>query len=159
MSRVPENLFHRLEASLLAHVSSSHAQTDLGNHREYFEHDHAWRALLDAFPHPVALFDRQLRHVYANYATEVATGIAADQFVGKKMRDLGHPEMIARQIEENVAKAFSSGEARTVQVIFDGPAGTIAYQCRFSPQLNAHGEVGRVMVISRDVTRTTLAKV
>lgn len=145
----------RLEASFFAHLSQSQS----GNDRELFEHDHAWRALVDAFPHPVALFDRQLRHVYVNYATELATGIATAQFIGKNMRDLGHPEMISRQIEENVAKAFSSGEVADVQVIFDGPAGTIAYECRFSPQQNARGGVDRVMVISRDVTQTMKARV
>ncbi|HEX2327629.1 MAG TPA: PAS domain-containing protein [Candidatus Angelobacter sp.] len=125
---------------------------------EAAEHDHAWRALLDNFPHPVAQFDRQLRHVYANHATELATGIPASDFIGKKMRDLGHPEPIARQIEENVAKCFSSAEARTLQLIFDGPAGTVAYECRFVPHLDA-GEVARVMVISRDVTEMMKARV
>jgi PAS domain S-box-containing protein len=144
-----------LERNVLAQVSKINSDED--GHAS--EHDHAWRALLDTFPHPVALFDRQLRHVYVNYATELATGIATSAFVGKKMRDLGHPEPIVRQIEENVAKTFSSAEPRSVQVIFDGPAGTVAYECRFVPHLDARGEVERVMVISRDVTQTMKAKV
>jgi PAS domain S-box-containing protein len=159
MSAAQETLFHRLQASLFAHRSSTHAQTDSGEGWEPSEHDHTWRALVDAFSHPVALFDRQLRHVYVNHATELATGIPADQFIGKKMRDLGHPEIIARQIEENVAKAFSSGEARNVQVIYDGPTGTVVYECRFSPQSNPRGEVDRVMVISRDVSQSIKARI
>ncbi len=152
MSHALENLFDRLEAR--THLSQTHSAEDW----ESPEHDHAWRALVDAFPHPVALFDCELRHVYANHATELATGIAANQFIGRKMRDLGHPEIIARQIEENVARAFSSGEARRVKVIFHGPAGTVAYECRFSPQRNARGQVDRVMVISRDVTQSAKAR-
>src|SRR6185437_2761018 len=65
MSQVQDSLIHRLEARVLAHLSNSHSL----DHWEPSEHDHTWRALVDAFPHPVALFDRQLRHVYANHAT------------------------------------------------------------------------------------------
>lgn len=140
-----------LEASFRAQVLKNAP----GEEPESSQDDHAWRALLDGFPHPVALFDRQLRHTYANYATELATGIPSGEFIGKKMRDLGHPEIISRQIEENVARTFSSPETRDVQVIFDGPAGTVVYHCRFCAHFNSRGEVDCVMVISRDVTRST----
>ena len=109
---------------------------------------------MNSFRDPVALFDRQLRHVYVNEATALATNIPSELFRGKKMPDLGHPPHIREQIERNLEAVFDTGAERVLHLEFDGPDGRIAYECRMFPEFDDEDSVQYVIVISRGTTAT-----
>lgn len=118
--------------------------------REGAQPEHTWLSILNSFRDPVALFDHQLRHVYVNEATALATNIPSERFRGKRMRDLGHPEHICDQINLNIETVFKTGEERTAIVHFDGPDGAMTYESRMLPEFAEDGEtVEYVIVVSR----------
>jgi PAS domain-containing protein len=112
--------------------------------------EHTWLSILNSFRDPVALFDRQLRHVYVNEATALATNIPSERFRGKRMRDLGHPQHICDQIDHNIQAVFEAAEERSIHLLFDGPNGTVRYECRMFPEFDEDdAHVQYVIVISR----------
>jgi PAS domain S-box-containing protein len=110
------------------------------------------RSLLDNTSDAVSRFDGQLRHVYVNAATARANQRPVEDFYGKTMRELGHSEEISELIESNLRAVFASGEERTIDVEFEGPAGKRYFQTRMSPERDGGREVKHVIVISRDLT-------
>ena len=121
----------------------------ISNSDPHADPNHGWLTILNNFKDPVALFDRQLRHVYVNEATSLATNIPSESFRGKRMRELGHAEEICRVIDGNVAAVFASGEERAIELTFDGPDGTVHYESRMFPEFGRNNEVEFVIVISR----------
>jgi PAS domain-containing protein len=111
--------------------------------------EHTWLSILNSFRDPVALFDRDLRHVYVNEATAIATNIPSERFRGKRMRDLGHPAHICEQIDRNIEGVFATGDDRFIHLVFDGPDGRVNYECRMFPEFNQDDSVQYVIVISR----------
>ncbi len=128
-------------------VRQQGTRKESGSHSSH----HAWEAMLEKFQYPVARFDRRLRHVYVNKATERATEIKVRDFIGKSMSDLGHTEEVTEQIEQNLRAVFKSGKQRSFNLVFDGPNGRITYQCRMTPEFDAVSKVEHVLVISRDL--------
>ncbi|HET6934650.1 MAG TPA: PAS domain-containing protein [Candidatus Angelobacter sp.] len=133
--------------SPLVRQPASGARKESGPHSSH----HAWEAILEKFQYPVARFDRKLRHVYVNKATERATSIKVREFIGKGMRELGHAEEVSEQIERNLRAVFNSGKQRSFNLVFDGPNGRITYQCRMTPEFDPRSKVEHVLVISRDI--------
>lgn len=110
------------------------------------------KALLDNASDAVALFDRDLRHVYVNAATGRANNRPVKDFIGKTMRDLGHTEVVSEQIESHLRKVFFTAAETTFNLEFSGPWGRKDYQCRMTPEIGRDGGVENVIVISRDIT-------
>ncbi len=110
------------------------------------------KSLLDNASDAVALFDRNLRHVYVNAATGRANNRPVNDFIGRTMRDLGHTEFVSEKVEGNLRQVFSTRVGATCELEFDGPWGRKHYQCRMTPQFGPDQDVEFVIVISRDIT-------
>lgn len=108
-------------------------------------------AFLEKYAEPVAVFDRDLKHVLVNSAVALATDIPAQQFRGKTLREMGHREDICEQIELNVKTVFMTGDERTTILIYDGPNGSITYDCRLVPQFSGN-RVECVVLMAHDIS-------
>ncbi len=114
--------------------------------------------LLDNAPDAIGRFDRRLRHVYVNEATARANGRPAADFYGKTMEDLGHAPEICELINRGLRNVFATGREHTVELLFHGPNGAIAYQSRMAPEFSVDRNVQFVLVMSRDISELKRAE-
>lgn len=116
------------------------------------------RVLLDHAPDAIGRFDRGLRHVYVNEATARANGRLAADFYGKTMEDLGHAPEVCELINTGLRTVFATGSECTVELLFHGPQGPVAYQSRMAPEFSADHRVDFVLVVSRDISELKRAE-
>jgi len=116
------------------------------------------RVLLDNAPDAIGRFDRRLRHVYVNGATARANGRPAADFYGKTMEDLGHAAEVCELINSGLRTVFATGREHTVELLFHGPDGPVAYQSRMAPEFSADRQVEFVLVMSRDISELKRAE-
>jgi two-component system, cell cycle sensor histidine kinase and response regulator CckA len=119
------------------------------------QREQEFRTLAENAPDIIARFDPQLRHIYVNSAGEKASGIAAQDSLGKTPRELGCPEAQANQWEEALQQVFSSGTQLSIEFEFPTPNGTRFYQAQLVPEFAMNGSVESVesvLAIARDLT-------
>jgi diguanylate cyclase (GGDEF)-like protein/PAS domain S-box-containing protein len=109
-------------------------------------------SLLERSPDLIGRFDRDLRHVYVNPAVTLATGVPADQMVGRTMRDIGAPSELTDIWDPELRRAFETGVGGEFEYPFRGPTGARWYHTRMVPELGEGGGVETVLVLIRDVT-------
>src|ERR687885_2493477 len=110
------------------------------------------RALVDHAPDIIARFDRGHRLLYVNRAAERATGVAAEAFIGRNVREAGLPETQAAIWELALEEVFRTGREQTLEFATPTPLGERSYQARIVPEVGPGGAVASLLAISRDVT-------
>lgn len=110
------------------------------------------QTLADNTPDVLTRFDRDLRHVFVNAAVEKATGRPRADFLGKTNRDLGMPADLCDQWDAALTEVFDSGQHRSLEFAFDGPAGPRHYAARLVPEPGPDGRVEFVLGVTHDVT-------
>lgn len=117
------------------------------------QREQEFRVLVENASDIISRFDRQLRHVYVNPAIERATGIPAQDFIGKTHQDLGMPETLLSLWEQSLQRVFQTGKADEHEFGYVTPKGWQYYQSRLVPELAADGSVESVIGIARDITK------
>jgi len=97
-------------------------------------------------------FDRQLRHVYANYAITGLTGMAVENFLGKTCQETKYPRPILDTLEEKVSKVFENGEPVETEFYHDWGTGEVYFDLRLIPEKSPSGRVETVLSTARDIT-------
>ena len=110
------------------------------------------RALVDHAPDIITRFDRSHRLLYVNRAAERATGLAAEAFIGRNVREAGLPETQAAIWELALEEVFRTGREQTLEFATPTPLGERSYQARIVPEVGPGGAVASLLAISRDVT-------
>lgn len=98
-------------------------------------------------------FDRNLRHVYANYAITGLTGMAVENFLGKTCHETKYPKPILEMLNEKVQRVFETGEPIETEFYHDWGTGEVYFDLRLIPEKNKHGEVETVLSTARDITQ------
>jgi two-component system, cell cycle sensor histidine kinase and response regulator CckA len=122
------------------------------------QREQEFRTLSENAPDIIARFDRELRHLYVNYAVEKATGRSVDDFLGKTNRELGMPEMQTNQWDEALQRVFSTGEQSSIEFEFPTTNGIRYYQSRCVPEIAPDGSINSVLGITRDISDQKLAE-
>lgn len=110
------------------------------------------QTLADNTPDVLTRFDRGLRHVFVNAAVEKATGRPRAEFLGRTNRDLGMPADQCDRWDAALMAVFESGQHRSLEFTFDGPAGVRHYAARLVPEFGPDGAVEFVLGVTHDVT-------
>ncbi|WP_198013847.1 PAS domain-containing sensor histidine kinase [Desulforegula conservatrix] len=97
-------------------------------------------------------FDRQLRHIYANYAITGLTGMAVENFLGKTCQETKYPKQILEILEEKVLKVFETGEPIETEFYNDWGTGEVYFDLRLIPEKGSSGRVETVLSTARDIT-------
>lgn len=97
-------------------------------------------------------FDRQLRHIYANYAITGLTGMAVENFLGKTCHETKYPRTILDTLEEKVEKVFETGEPIETEFYHDWGTGEVYFDLRLIPEKDKNGAVETVLSTARDIT-------
>jgi PAS domain S-box-containing protein len=118
-----------------------------------------YRTLLENTPDIVAVFDREARYLFVNSAIASVSKLKPEEFVGRRMIDVGGftPEQAAFR-EQVVKEIFRTKESREMQFEYHAPEGLRLYEWRVYPVLGPFGEVLSVYSINREVTERVRAE-
>jgi two-component system, cell cycle sensor histidine kinase and response regulator CckA len=119
---------------------------------DLYRREQEFRTLAENAPDIIARFDHDFRHLYVNRAVEAATGLSAQDFLGKTNREMGMPEMQVEQWEHVLQQVFRTGEQMSFDFEFPTSNGLRYYQSRCVPEFRIDGTVESVLGITRDVT-------
>ena len=110
------------------------------------------RTLIDTSPDPMARYDRELRHTYANPAAQQLSGLSEKELLGRTNRELGDPDEFVLDWESALRQVLRTGEAaeREFGVVIGGKRRFL--HTRFVPEVGEIGEVLSVLAVSRDLT-------
>jgi PAS domain S-box-containing protein len=108
--------------------------------------------LAENSPDILSRFDRNFRHVFVNQAATRNTGLTREALIGRTSREMGMPPDLCDVFERTLTEVFETGEPRTVEFTFPGPAGALHYTSSVVPEFGKSGEVESVLSVSRDVT-------
>jgi PAS domain S-box-containing protein len=109
-------------------------------------------ALIENSPDIIARFDSSLRYLYVNPAVELATGLPAEEFLGKTNRELEMPEDTVILWEKEIQTVFETAQENVIEFSFLTPNGLKYYQSRLVPERITEDRVDSVLSISRDLT-------
>lgn len=113
-----------------------------------------FRALVENSPDAIGRFDSNGRYLYMNPAIVTVMGLTPEMFIGKTLGELGMPEAIVEQWEENLARVFETGQEVAIETDHKTPHhGWRTYQTRLVPEYDNCGQVNTVLAIARDITR------
>ena len=121
------------------------------------ESEARFRTVTENAPDTIARFDRGLRHLFVNPAVVRATGIPAEDFLGRTKRELGMPADHVALWDESVRRVFDTAAPCNIEFSFAGPRGVAYYEARLVPELTPDGCVGSVLAMTRDVTEARRA--
>lgn len=127
-------------------------QTSRSRRDQVFGGEQQFRAVVENSPDLIARFDRNLRRTYVNPAIERLTGMTARELLGTTLGELNFDERFVASLEDAMREGFRSGAESTLDVRLPHASGERRYQSRVVPQRGPRGEVGAVLVISRDIT-------
>ncbi|MBD2342915.1 hybrid sensor histidine kinase/response regulator [Anabaena subtropica] len=119
---------------------------------ELQQREQEFKMVAENAPDIISRIDRDFRHLYVSPAIEAATGIPADQFIGKTNADLGMPEEVYSFWYETLGRVFETAQKQIIEFSFPSPGGIRWYQSHIAPELDLDGSVATVLNIARDVT-------
>jgi len=113
-----------------------------------------FRTLTENIPDTVVRLDRNFRYTYINKKVIGATGIKAEDFLGKTIEELNFfPEHIVEKCNQYVEEVFKTGEQRSFEYSLFLQNKMMYYEIRFIPEKNPlTNEIESVLEINRDVT-------
>lgn len=111
------------------------------------------RTLADNSPVAFARFDNQLRHVFVNAAAERASGLSAEQLLGKTNRELGMPQDLCELWDRALMQVFEVGEAIELEFATGSGEEERHFTSRLVPERGRGGDVETVLAMVNDVTQ------
>jgi PAS domain S-box-containing protein len=122
------------------------------------EQERLFRTLVEHSPDIIARVDRDLRYVYVSTQWETATGLRAQDLLGKTETEVDLPATLGLSAEQYavwiqaITQAFATGEDGEVEFEFPGPTGTRAYLMRLVPEQAEDGSAASVLTVTADIT-------
>jgi PAS domain S-box-containing protein len=116
------------------------------------------KTLTDSIPDVIDRYDRDFRHVYVSPSIEKATGIPAEQWIGKRNEELGLPEHLHSSWDAALQSALDTCEAQLIEFDFDTPTGPRRYHSRIVPEYGENGLIVSLLTVSRDITARNQAE-
>lgn len=119
-----------------------------------------FRTLTENFPDFIVRFDSECRHIYVNPAVSSAFGIAQEDFIGKRLDELGlagEPGQNA-QLEARIRRTFAEGVPNEYEARWRTGDDWHVFEVRHVPEKDEEGKVVSVLGIARDITRLRMAE-
>ncbi|MEO8200216.1 MAG: PAS domain-containing protein [Gemmatimonadota bacterium] len=119
---------------------------------ELRERERRFASVLANIPDIIAQHDRDHRVVFVSDAITRATGRPADDFVGKRTREMDVPDVFAERWDHALSLAFRTGRSITLDFDYHSPDGPRWYNARLVPQTDGSGSILSVLAVTSDVT-------
>jgi len=123
------------------------------------ENEEMYRSLMENLPVIIARFDKDLKHLFINSTIESISGIDPSEFIGKRMDEVGMPEVNVGKWNNVLEQVFFTGKSETFD--FEIPAAgnkCIYLSANAVPEFNNNGQVDSVLCVIKDVTEQKLAE-
>lgn len=122
--------------------------------------EESFRALSDDSIDLIMRHDREYRHLYVNPIVEKFTGIMPEDFIGKKLNEMGFPKDLVKLWEKAIDNVFKTKKNNHIE--FELPKG-IWIDALLVPEFDEKGDVKIVLTTARDTTErkkmeTTLSR-
>jgi PAS domain S-box-containing protein len=123
------------------------------------EQELKYRTLVENSPDIIARFDREGRYQFVSAQVEAATGLPAQELLGKTDAELGLPAILGIPAEQYanlsqvVAQAAATGEKGELELEFTGHTGTHTYLIRVIAEQTEDGSVASVVTVTTDITK------
>jgi PAS domain S-box-containing protein len=127
-------------------------------YRERLEKSSQLNTLLDNAEDLIGRLDRNKTHLYVNQALCEAMGISCEEYVGKRIEDLGGPPELTRKWNDAVDRVFENGEPVQIEFKMPGKESERVLDCKIVPEIVEDGKVKTVVAISRDITERKKAE-
>ncbi|HJV73472.1 MAG TPA: ATP-binding protein [Noviherbaspirillum sp.] len=127
--------------------------TQLRNTEEKLQRrEREFKTLVEDSPDIISRIDRNMRHLYANPAIEILSGVKASAYLGRTKAELGLPPMVVSAWDNAAHAAFDTGLEQKLE--FDHLiAGQVHYfSGRVIPEVDRYGNIESVVGIAYDVT-------
>ena len=111
-----------------------------------------FRALAEHSPDMIERFDKAMKCIYLNQAALRLYGRSAGSLIGKNIEEMGLPGPYALVLKGSVQEVFKTAQPLEVEHFMPSGEGARFYQSRCVPEFGADGNVGNVLVVSRDLT-------
>jgi PAS domain S-box-containing protein len=111
-----------------------------------------FKSLADNAPDVIMRFNPDLRITYLNPKVKVATGIPAEQFLGKTNEEMGMPKDLVEMWNDMFRKSCESRQAEQREFAFPSPEGLKTYDLRVVPEYDEKDSLISFLGISRDIT-------
>lgn len=108
-------------------------------------------ALLDLFPHFIAVRDREGRLVRVNRTVELSLGRPRQELVGRRHADLLPPEL-ADWYDRDDAEVLAGGVPLTREEVFEYPDGPRSFRVNLLPVPGPGGEPVGVVTLTEEIT-------
>lgn len=108
-------------------------------------------ALLDLFPHFIAVRDREGRLVRVNRTVELSLGRPREELVGRRHTDLVPPEL-ADWYDRDDAEVLAGGVPLTREEVFEYPEGPRSFRVNLIPVPGPGGEPVGVVTLTEEIT-------
>ncbi|CAN5717192.1 hypothetical protein BH23CHL2_BH23CHL2_11970 [soil metagenome] len=109
-----------------------------------------YRALVENLPDIVVRYDRDLRRVYGNAASNALIAERGGAEPGASLAEVGLPPAEVDRWTNYLRRVFQTGEPLDVE--WNGPADGSIYETRLVPESAPDGNPESVLVVSRDIT-------
>lgn len=121
--------------------------------QELHRHKQEFKALAEHSPDIIIRYDRQLRHLYTNPAITTATGIPAEELIGKTCAEVNLPEDFTTRWEALLHQVLATGQESTAEFHLVTPNHSVRYyQTRQVPEVDPWGSIASILVVTRDIT-------
>ncbi len=113
-----------------------------------------FRVLADNSTDAVSIFDGCMKCLYVNPAMENATGIPAQDLIGKKLHETRISKGACTYLEENIQQTFSTGKdtEHKIQMELSDEKGSKIWLWRLIPEKSADRKILTVFVVGKDIT-------
>lgn len=111
-----------------------------------------WRSLANQLPDLVVCLDPQMRYLFVNHAWTRETGIRLEACLGKTSREIGLPEVLCEMLDFSARRVLVEKQPHQFDHPFFGPKGEQHFSSSVSPELDASGNVVRLVALIRNVT-------
>lgn len=137
-------------------VRMAGTHTDISQRRQaeeaLRESEEKYRALAENLTDAVMRFDRQFTCVYANRAAGAMLNVPPAALIGRKIEELGLPDVPAHNLAESVVRVFETGKPHRTELDIELGKAHKSYDSRMIPEFDAQGQVVTVLNTVRDVT-------
>ncbi|NLD77915.1 MAG: EAL domain-containing protein [Acidimicrobiales bacterium] len=116
------------------------------------------RVVVDETVDSIARFDRRLRYDFVNDRTAQLSGLAVHEWIGRTHAEMGFGDDQAELREDRIRKVFATAEKATYQDSFGSGERERWFETTLIPQVDDHGGVEHVIMMSRDITSRKLAE-
>jgi PAS domain S-box-containing protein len=115
------------------------------------------RTLVENASEVMARFDVDTRCLYMSPAVEAWLGRRPDEFVGRRLADLGVSTGFAELFADAHRRVLDTHRPVDVSFSFDGPSGRRHAEARLTPELDGGGRPLSLVCVMRDVTEQKAA--